>query len=278
MSVIKKLKPILFPVRVEAATSDNGYSFNPDLNHQVIVFPTEHEDGIVVNACSKGYTLVDNNQLFLPLAQKLEKKYPKVDVVVKHYRFSKFYVDFVIKDFYIKISEGDYLYPRLRVINTYDGSVTYRFTMGFFRPFCLNMINSNSDVLPLDEEDLEDFDNITMRHTESVKDAIEKSIKMVERFIELAPKIKTVYKSMSKTVYKNAEERLIEVAEDTKYPPKSIEYAIAQLHREKDKFPVTDYIIYNCLNFGLYSNPKSQMKDHKKDKIDIRVLNYLLNK
>jgi len=273
MSVIHKLKPILFPVRIEEAKSKHGYAFNPNISHQVV--GKFDDKDLVVNSCSKGYTLVDNRELILPLLQKLEEKY-KVDVIVKHYKHSKFYVDFLIKDFFIKVLDKDYLYPRLRVVNSYDGSITFRFNMGFYRIFCENMINVEAEILDLDEEDLEEFENFAIRHTVSVKEAITRAVKSIDAFIDFAPKLKTVYKQMTKKVYKAPQERLIEVAERVKYPPKSLEFATAQLTKELEQFPACDYIIYNCLNYGLYSNPKSQMKDHKKDKIDLRVLNFLL--
>lgn len=273
--LVQQLKPILFPVRMIEAPTEQ-FSYNKNIDHLVVVDLREGEK--VVNACSKGYTLIPNIELFKPMAEKLEQRY-KVEAIIKSYRDSKFYVDFIIKDLFIQVMKGDILYPRLRAANSYDGSLTYRFNFGFFRIFCENQINANAEILEMDEEDLEGWDDIKVRHTASATEAVNKTLSGLEAFIEFAPKMKQVYKQMIKTEYteQKAIKRLEIIVDITKYPPLSTEYALQQLQKEKTKFPLNDYIIYNCLNFGLYHNPKSQMKDHKKDKVDLKVLDYILN-
>lgn len=277
-NLIKLLKPILYKVEM-VKTVTPGVIYNKNIDHQVIVHPNDSPP-LIVNACSKGYTLVKNEDLFLPLAKKLEERHKKVDAIVKFYRNSKFYVDFIIKDFVIKVLEKDYLYPRLRAINSYDGSITYRFDFGFYRLACTNMINANTEILDLEGDEVDEFQNLNIRHTLSAGEAINKTLSGLDAFLEFAPKIKRVYRDLAKKTYtvKKATERLEKIAQDIKYPANSREYALQQLTREiENGFPASDYIIYNCLNYGLYNNPKSQMKDHKRDKIDLRALSYVIN-
>jgi hypothetical protein len=280
MSLIKSLKAIIFPVR-KIALKDLKLDFvyNQDLDHAIVVDLKEGPK--IVNFCSKNYTLIKNEDLFIPLAKKLEEKYKGVTAVVKHYRDSKFYVDFIIKEFAMKILKkgDDVIVPRLRGANSYDGSLTYRFSFGFYRPFCENMINANTEVIELDDDEEVDFENLVMRHTLSASEAVSQTLAGLESFLEFAPKMKQVYKQLITKEYTHAQalERLELIARQSKYPPNSKEYALLQLDKERKQFPITDYILYNSLNSGLYNNPKSKMKDHKKDKVDLRVLDYLLH-
>lgn len=272
MSNLKKdLKPIFFPVeKVDASTvMVSDLTFNPQLTHFIVT----EQKGVrtVVNACSKNYHLISNEELMTPLVERLEKEY-KVEARVTQTKNARFYVDFIIKDLALEVIKKDMIFPRIRMNNSYDGSVRYSFYFGFFRLVCLNGMTA-----PVKELSSGDF---KLRHTPGTGGtALERTMESIEIFLDDAPKIIKGYQDLAKgkLTMDACMERIQEVIDNTKFPQKKMEKVLERLNIEKELgLPLNDFIVYNAFNHALY-NDGSKAKMHKKDRLDQQILTYISN-
>jgi hypothetical protein len=264
----KALKGIFFPVKKVAAYNylREGVKSLPHLNHLIIA---ETPTGpLIVNACSENYELISNEKLITPIVDGLEKHHD-LKIKLTSFSHSKFYVDFAVQDKKMKVLEKDTILPRIRLNNSYDGSIRYSFEYGFYRVVC-----SNGLSVPEGDVVKENF-----MHTPSAGQAVEKTMKSIEQFIEDAQELVQGFKPLTKKNYSitEATQRMEEVAEEVGYPKKSVEDAVARLQVEMNSgFKVNDYLVYNAMNYALYNKPDSKMKTHKQDKVDHKILHYLI--
>lgn len=271
-NLLKQLEPIFFPVeKVEALYREsNGiaWDFAAQMNHWIVVKPKKGPK-LVVNSCSANYHLITNRELITPLAERLDKEFQNVEARISQSRHARFYIDFVIKDKTLDIQKGDRLNPRVRLNNSYDGSVRYSFEFGFHRLVCTNGLTA---YVASDK-------SFKLRHTSGVgASAVDKTMVAIESFLKESGKMVEGYKEMNKKkiTYESALDKIEDIIDNTKYPIKKKEGAVARLDEERKQFPVTDWLIYNSLNYALYHDD-SKMKIHKRDKVDAEVLKYISN-
>lgn len=283
-AILAKLESIFFPVRkVDAATfyKTKGVSYLPHLSHVIVA---EYE-GVpkVVNQCGKDYELVANKDLFTPMVKSLQDEYPDMNVKIKGFNSpSKFYVDFIIQGHPLAMGgklKKDDVFPRIRVNNSYDGSVKFGYDMGFHRITC-----DNGASVPI--KDARTFGNFM--HTpgigtgseEEIQKAVTKLMDTTQEFLSMAATLIKGYDPLKENTHKNLQagiSRIAEVVEDITYPKKAVEIAAAQLEKEITQgFELNDWLVYNAMNYALYNNPDSRMETHKADKVDNQVLNYLI--
>jgi hypothetical protein len=230
------LKPIFFPVeKVPAEDYVTGIQFNDQLSHWII--STTNGEQRVVNACSRNYHLISNEELLTPLIEKLESMYT-VSATFKVTKGARFYIDFVIKDLEMFVMKGDRILPRLRVNNSYDGSVRYGLFFGFWREICTNGLMVDAPKI--------------------LKASYDPLVK-------------------KKLTDDQAKERIQEIIENTKLSQKKAEPILQRLTLEQEAgLPLNDFLVYNAINYVLY-NDGSKMKQHKKDKLDEQILTYISN-
>lgn len=265
----KKLKAIFFPVtKVPLSDYMPEHAFNPGLSFLIIANP-ENEDKRVINACSKNYHLLTNEELMTPLVKRLTKEYD-LDVKVKQYNDSKFYVDFIIKDFPMELQKGDRIFPRIRMNNSYDGSVKYSFNFGFYRLICSNGLTAPVEGMT--------SQNVKFMHTPTPGGkALDSTMEAIEIFLTEAPKVLKGYQGLvdKKYNWEAALDKIEKVIENTKFPKKRAEEVQAQLKKEKDAgLPVSAFLVYNAFNHVIYKT-ESEMKEHKRDKLDLQILKFI---
>jgi hypothetical protein len=268
-----QLKALFFGVEKvpnENLFKDPEITFNSNLTHSIVVQTAKGPK--IVKSCSKGYGLMSNEELMSPIIERLEGKY-NVEAKVTQFNHSKFYTDFIIKDKEIPIIKKDMIFPRIRMNNSYDGSVKYQFSFGFYRLVCENGMTAPVTGMQ--------SNNIKLRHTPGNSvGAMDKTMKAIEVFLEQAPEIAKGYQDLAKTKlnWEKAMELVEKVLEETKFPKKAKDEAIARLTLEHGTMdlPLSEYLVYNALNYALYKS-SSNMKTHKKDRIDMQVLKYISN-
>lgn len=241
--------------------------YNSKLTHAVVMDTPEGPR--MVNACSKGYTVITNEEIFKPLSEYLGKSF---DLEQKGHinNYSKFYMDYILHDKELAVTPTDTIFPRLRVQNSYDGSLRYQFTLGFHRLVC-----SNGLTIPV--SDIKEV-HMKMRHTPAALGKWEKVVQIATDFLENANKMLGGYKELAsnKLTMEEAITRMQDVLENTKAPSKKLESMTATLHADHERgLPITDWLVYNAINYEL-NHGSSRAAPHKKDKVDAQVLDYLL--
>lgn len=272
-SNLDQLKKIFFPVEKREASDSMGHS--SWLSHEIVVMPPGMKRPYRVNVCSADYGLVSNESLIMPIWDALSQEYDNLEVRVTMLDYSQFYIDIVVKNKPLMgATKKDAIFPRVRIYNSYNGAVKFSFFMALYRLIC-----SNGATAPVPDSEKRG----TFMHTAQLKDdgsAAESVMAKLGPFIEKSKQIVRGYDPLIQHTLTQAAaiERIAEVQENTDFPKKLVEHAAARLTLESSelKQPINDYLVYNAINYALFQSGESALADHKKDKKDAEVLNYLL--
>lgn len=266
VSILQDLKSLFFKVE-KVESNSPGLTFAKNLTHQIVV--TVGKIKKVVNCCSKNYGLISMEDLVTPLAKRLEETH-HVEVKFQQSNDSRFFIDFIIKDTKYKVQKKDDIFARVRMNNSYDGKVKYQFSFGFYRLVCENGMSVPMGNLSK---------AIKLRHSAGfTESAIEKTVTAIEAFITNIPEIMKSYEPLVNSTL-NWEQAMTKIQatmeQVPKFPKKKEELITARLQTEmKMGLPLNDFLLYNSMNYVLYNN-ESQMQQHKRDKIDQSVLNFI---
>lgn len=275
MSVLKKLQEIFFPVKKIPAKDllSEEYAdvtFSKKRDH--VIMADTPEGPRVVNTCSKQYHLITNEELMTPLVKRMEKDHDVSVKVVKD-DYSRFFTDFIIKDEKLSVMKGDPIFPRIRMNNSYDGSVKYSFSFGFYRQICTNGLTAPVKGMQ--------SANFKLRHTAGGgPTALDRTMKAIEVFLTQSKEIIRGYDDLvkAKVSWDKAMEMIETVVEETKYSKKNVDIATARLKEELEQgYTLNRFLLYNAINYSLYNSTASKMKVHKKDRVDGQVLNLISN-
>lgn len=260
---------IYFPVRkvpVEEITP--GFEHPPGINHAIVV---TKPDGVerVVQYCSEIYSLVPNDSI-IPLFQKEISKFFKVETKIKMSKWSQFFVDFIVQDKSLFVGKEDKIFPQIRIINSYDGSIKFNYQAGFHRLICENGL-----TIPHGQ-----IRSIKSMHTPKIgnETSFEAVMEMLSEFMAEAGDIVELYDELNDQVVKNWMLRIEEVTEETAFPSSLMEIVTERMGTELDMLNVVpnDWLIYNAFNYQLNHNLDYKAKQNKKDSVDQEVLEYLL--
>lgn len=224
-----------------------------------------------VNYCSDIYHLVKNEDI-IPKFQETISKYYDVEASCRIRDWSKFFVDFIIKDKSVSIIKSDALQTRIRMINSYDGSAKYQFYVSFWRQVCSNGMMGWADS----------GHRVKKMHTPAIGKEVEfsKIMEMTSLFIADMADNSELYKELADHELSRPYDRIEEVLEETSFPSSLAEDVVQRFEIEKDilgvKLP-NDWLVYNAFNYQLNHNEDVQTKEQKRDKIDVEVLDYLIN-
>jgi len=263
------LKDLYFPVeKIENPEIAKGVELPSGLQHAVQI---TKPDGVkrIVNYCSDLYHLVPNEQV-IPLFLDEISRYYDVDVDFKIRDWARFQIHFIIKNKAVDIMRGDKLFPKLDVINSYDGSRRYQYVGGIWRQVCGNGMGVWDTKTRL-----------TKMHTPAIGEEVSfgKVMELVSQFIADLSEHTEVYHELQESEINDPAGRIEEVIEETNFPTTLHEDVLFRLEEERNQLQmeyVTDWLIYNAFNYQLNHNTSLKAKEGKKENMDQEVLQYLL--
>lgn len=230
---------------------------------------------VITNFCSNSYKLVTNEDLLLPMLEVILDEYPDVDIKAYQQRDSRFYIDFIFQKRLnvakeaLKKGEKDIVFPKFRVVNSYDGKIKYSREFGFHRLVCTNGLS-----VPEGERIVEGG-----LHTDSLDQLINREvlINSTQSFLDNARDYMIGYQKLKGQKVKNLEERIDEVLEATKFPKRQSEAVAARVMKEMDqlKSEANDWLVYNGFNGELNHNTEFKMTISKRQEVDKDVLKFL---
>lgn len=243
-----------------------GYQTTSPLSHAIVT--GTGKERTIVNVCSKGYELLPNEKIFEPVLEAVSKNFD-VELKANSRNSSKFYLDMVIKDKSYKVLTKDIVVPRVRVMNSYDGSLKFSYQFGFFRMVC-----SNGLMAPIKEKST----LFKSMHTPRIITQVDRLLESTVEFTEHAQEFVEAFKSMAdkKLSMEEATQLIDSIVKNTKAPSKRKENMMERLAIEsKMGLPISNWLVYNAINYEL-NHSKSNMAPHKKDKVDAEVLRILM--
>ena len=266
-----KAEDLFFPVeKVPVDSIMPGYGHPSGITHAVII---TKPDGAkrVVNYCSNLYHLIPNESVVTPFIKEVGKYY-NVDVKYKmDNTWARFYIDVLIKNSPLHMDNKDIIFPKITLINSYDGSILYHFKAGFYRLLC-----SNGLSVPVGKERA--FKGM---HTPGIGNEtnFEAIMAMASEFLASSEDLFGSYRELFDQNVRNPIMRIDEIMEETSFPKTLADSVKNRFQQELSLLPnqkANDWLIYNAFNYQLNHNEDVKTKQKKRDEIDQEILTYLL--
>lgn len=264
------ISDLFFPVqKVPVEEIMPGYIHPSGISHAVIVtLPNGTKK--VVNYCSEIYHLVPNETVVQPFIDSM-KNFFEIDVKFSIVGYSVSFIDIIFKKSPLLMTPGDIIYPKIRMVNSYDGTRKYQFIAGLWRQICTNGMG-----LPHGAQ--REFKGM---HTPKLggETNFEHVLSMASEFLASSADIFEAYQELHEQRVKMPKFRIEEVIEATSFPS-SLELDVAErlaLEMGSLKQPeANDWLIYNAFNYQLNHNEDIKTKEKKREDIDREVLDYLI--
>ena len=245
-----------------------GYEHPSGLTHAVIV---TKPDGVkrIVNYCSDIYHLVPNERVVQPFIDTM-KSFFEIDVkfqIMANYAVS--FIDIIFKKNPLLMAPGDTIFPRIRMVNSYDGTRKYQFIAGLWRQVCTN-------GLGLPHGSQREFKGM---HTPKLGNEtnFEGVLALASEFLASSNDIFELFQELNEQKIRMPKFRVEEVIESTSFPNTIEQDVTDRLAIEMGSNTVAnDWLIYNAFNYQLNHNEDIKTKEKKREEIDREVLDYLL--
>lgn len=232
----------------------------------ILIKPNGVDTPIRINTVSNIYRILPNHKIFGEISKILDENGIKYTVKATHRDYHNFSVDYIFEDERIAITKDDIIYPKMSVVNSYDGSQAFFYLFGYYRLVC-----SNGLVLPVVgtekyntkykkkhfESLNNDFSNIINNYNEFILSKKQQYyIEMNDRVVKPEDRILEIFQKMDTYPSRNTYKR-----DENKKPFMLHEDLLADLHMELTndgvKYnEVTDWYVYNFLNSRLYADNK----------------------
>ena len=262
---------IYFPVeKIPIEDILPGYDHPSGLSHAIIIKLPDNKRRIV-QFCSELYHLLPNRDI-VPIFETELSKYYQIETSVKMDRWARFYIDFLLKDKLINIQDGDPIFPRVRLANSYDGSVRFHYELGFFRLLC-----TNGMTVPVGDS----VRKIVSMHTPKLGEetSFEKVFQLTSEFVAERLNISEIYVELQNQPVRDIHSRVEEIIDNTSFPIKLHEDVLSRVEQEVAALPgikPNDWLVYGGFNYQLNHGDDFKAKEAKKNDIDLEVLDYLI--
>lgn len=268
----------LFP-RVEIANvSDlpefNNYSFNAWQQNAIVI----HNDSgkgkpyHVGGFCSEKYSLIKNEEIFLPIADKLDSMFgaENVNIKIKASQPYEYHLYFEIPS--LATNEKDSLYPMSSITNSYTTQIKAAQFGMIGRVICTNgMMTISEKAVVFNIKHTKKETGMYLDMNQILKDT-EKVFSDFGIVTEHREIMNTV--NLSALKGKNNAERFEAIIKGTDFPKKQIDSAwnIAQNEASQLKQNVTLWLAYNALNHILWHDKQSKMTEKRKTELDTKLV------
>ena len=225
--------------------------------------------GNILNFCSEIYFPKLNKEIF-PLIEKglldsgMEFR-KKINIIGP----AKFYVDYIIMDRMKTLSVND-VFPKLTIMNSYDGKMKFRKEFGFYKLLC-----SNGLCRPTEKKS-----SVSFKHTKDNEENINRIISITKDFIKDSKNDMRVFERMnnvnasSKTIEKIAEKlsiskHITQVAVDRFTLETETQIQYLNEHNEQiisNGVPKTMFAVYNALNWATANFNLKELPEKKLEK------------
>ena len=268
----KEFEQIFMPVKkVPVNDLVPGYKYPTGKTHFIVVDTPNGPK--IANMCSDDYGLIPNKEIFMPLAESLDKAGLKFHTQVRHIGHTKFFVDFIFDKFALDLGTGgkpDLVMPKIRTLNSYDLSIKYGINAGIWREICINGMMA---------PDQESFKSLKKLHTTSFSEiSLSETIELITDFLNEAELIIEPFEILKDRIF--SENKLEEFVEDvmdmTKFPKKQKEEVLERIQFEKlATGRLSGWEVYNGFNFQLNHNDAITMPLHKRQTLDQELIEFI---
>ncbi len=273
--VTENINDIMYRVDIE----ETAELCNHDQKYMTFVYPYDvNEQKWKVNTCSDVYNLIHNSDVFGKARNILIEGGIEFSESYEIINRSRFYGTFIIEGHDFTIANGDVIKPIMKVQHSYCGKTKYKLNFGYFRLIC-----SNGMVIPVDEMSDYNF-SIIGKHTESINKSLEELFDKITFFVNNADIYTENFTMLQNFAIADPKTRIEEVlkgsgivaVDNKKF--NTVNYIIAKMESESADFnlTITDWLIYNAINFYIYNEYRECEAPELKEATDQKVLSFMI--
>lgn len=234
-------------------------------------------NGKIVQTCSNSYGLLKNENFFLPFEEKMREEHIEFKAVYKNVDDCQFTADYILDGELSVATKQDTIQPKIRLINSYDGSCKTMGFLGFYRQVCSNGLHALRYEV--------DF---KLKHTEkkiaialpSLRDMLNKyqateGVKIVRRFQVLA-EVAVSQDGINEFVKGIVEKTNLfkfDKSEKNSDPSLNAQFVLDVIAKEMNTFQTVPnrWIVYNALNEWLFNDKRNSKTEAMRTDIDAKL-------
>jgi len=264
---------MFFPVQKVSGGSlfaDSKLESTSSRLHSAVVAKTAEGHDKLINFCSASYSLVPIKDIVTPFEKVLKAEGVKYTATYRHWDYSRFYIDYVLES-NVKIQKNDSVQQRISIRHSYDGCMKFSITHGVYRQICSNgMMGWATEA------------QTVQKHTSGLTaEAIEMmTMDIVKNLDETLKTVIKPFEVLADRAVPKWADRLEEVLNAVNGTPKKFVddiQAVIMQEAKTLKVPVTDWLIFNGINFQLNHNKDLNNRAEDREKVDGNVLNWMVN-
>lgn len=278
---MKKLENIIFPVEKIEMSKLTGL-VSPKGNEFGIV-GTIGEERHLLSVCSDRYNLVPNDQIFLPIENELKQRGINYTANYQAIDNAKFYVTYIIEDFKLEVGANDIVKPKITVFHSYNGSMNYTLSFGYFRMIC-----SNGLVVPVKGQEQSNF-HIKGKHTPKLTENINFFFEKLDFFLTQKQLAQQGFEKLFNTKISDRELENILISQmeaiklnainkRSENQTENLLFAINQTKKEQSelKSDLNLWLVYNSINATIYNDELNTKHNEFRLQDDQKLMENLL--
>jgi len=249
----------------------SDYSGSSKCSHVII------SNGKVVHSCSHNYGLLKNEDFFGAFEEKMREEHIDFKAVYKSVNDSHFAADYILDgEMKVKTSK-DILKPKIRLINSYDGSAPKLGFLGFYRMVCKNGLHAIKYEVDFR---IKATNGSISRAMPSINQMVEKykkteGIKLISRFTVLAEQ--AVKQNDLVEIVKNIADTTkmfkFEKSETNISPSKNAQFVLDKIAAEAEQLKTVPnkWLVYNAFNEWLNNDERNKKYEHARVDLDTKL-------
>lgn len=233
-------------------------------------------NGKVVQTCSSNYGLLKNENFFTPFEEKMREEHINFTAKYRNVGDCQFVADYILDGEVSVKTKKDVVQPKIRLINSYDGSCAAAGFLGYYRQICSNGLHAMRYEV-----------NFKARHTDraiqmvvpSLRDMLEEyqnteGVKIIRRFEVLAERpIGDNINDFVKAVCDNTKIFKFEKSDKNPDPSLNAQFVLDKIAMEARELKMVSnrWLVYNAFNEWLNSDERNKKSDRLRTDLDSKI-------
>lgn len=220
----------------------------------------------VLHMAGSKYQLVTNEQLIMPIYDKLNAMFGKSGFTVqcKNEDDRRFSAQFVLTDKVIQVADKDALNAMIEVQNSYDGSLQHSMALSYYRQVCTN------GMMAWKKET-----QIAQRHDKGFQFNLDKILVRLDALdVQLHEFRKLTERTVTSKEMEQIMERLKEFKNHDAFPKKIMQEVPLKVYQEAEQLKTKPnaWLLYNGFNYFLNHDQRIGLGMDSIERIDRNVL------
>lgn len=234
-------------------------------------------NGKVVQTCSNSYGLLKNENFFVPFEEKMRDEHIDFKAIYKNVDDCQFTADYILEGELSVKTKSDTIQPKIRLINSYDGSCKTMGFLGFYRQVCSNGLHALRYEVDFKLKHTQGNIAMALPSLREMLDRYQQTegVKIVRRFHVLAEQPIPSYKLKDFVKGVADSTKLFKFEKSDKNPDPSLnsQFVLDVIAKESHNLKEVPnrWIVYNSFNEWLFNDQRNSKAEAMRTEIDSKL-------